>query len=113
MTATIPRNPRTANPMNPSVDRNDPHTQRPSRLPTASIIIGALSISVFWLVELSFALGVTAAICGAVATSQSTVADSETASLRALLGIVAGTAGITISTGAALFPMLAELRITR
>ena len=111
MTATIPRNPRTANPMNSSVDRNDTHThtQQPSRLPTAAITIGALSISVFWIVELSFALGVTAAICGAVATSQSTVADSEAASLRALLGIVAGTAGITISTGAALFPMLAEL----
>jgi len=95
--------------MNPSVDRNDTHTQQPSRLPTASITIGALSISAFWIIELSFALGVTAAICGAVATSRSTVADSETASLRALLGIVAGATGITISTGAALLPMLAKL----
>ena len=109
MTATIPHNPRTGNPMCPSVHRTDAHTQHPSRLPTASIIAGALSISVFWLVELSFVLGVTAAICGAVATSRSTVADNEAASLRALLGIVAGTAGITISTGAALLPMLAEL----
>ncbi|MBQ7803036.1 MAG: hypothetical protein IJ372_00135 [Rhodococcus sp.] len=71
--------------------------------------LGALSISAFWIIELSFALGVTAAICGAVATSRSTVADSETASLRALLGIVAGATGITISTGAALLPMLARL----
>jgi len=109
MTATIPGNPQTANPMYPSVDHNDPHTQQPSRLPTASIIIGALSISAFWIIELSFALGVTAAICGAFATSRSTVADSETASLRALLGIVAGATGITISTGAALLPMLAKL----
>ncbi|WP_287482273.1 hypothetical protein [Rhodococcus sp. (in: high G+C Gram-positive bacteria)] len=109
MTATIPRTPRTANPMCPSVGRTDPHTQRPSRLPTASITLGALSISAFWIIELSFALGVTAAICGAVATSRSTVADSETASLRALLGIVAGATGITISTGAALLPMLARL----
>ncbi|MDF3319807.1 hypothetical protein [Rhodococcus sp. C3V] len=109
MTAAIPRNPRTANPMRPSVDRTEAHPQQPSRLPTASIILGALSISAFWLVELSFVLGVTAVICGAVAISRSTVADSDAASLRALLGIVAGTAGITISTGAALLPMLAEL----
>ena len=109
MTATIPRTPRTANPMCPSVDRTEAHAQRPSRLPAASITLGALSISAFWLIELSFVLGVTAAICGAVATSRSTVADSETASLRALLGIVAGAAGITISTGAALLPTLAEL----
>ncbi|MBT2273800.1 hypothetical protein J7E69_20425 [Rhodococcus enclensis] len=73
------------------------------------MIAGALSISVFWIVELSFALGVTAAICGAVATSRPTVADSEAASLQALLGIVAGTVGINISTDAALLPMLAEL----
>lgn len=109
MTATIPRNPHPGSPMCPSVDRTEAHTQQPSRLPTASITIGALSISAFWLIELSFVLGVTAAICGAVATSRSTVADSEAASLRALLGIVAGTAGITTSTGVALLPMLAEL----
>ncbi|WP_454836948.1 hypothetical protein [Rhodococcus qingshengii] len=109
MTATIPRNPRIGNPMCPSVVRADAHTQQPSRLPTASITLGALSISVFWLVELNFVLGVTAAICGAVATSRSTVADSEEASLRALLGIVAGATGITISTGVALLPVLAEL----
>ena len=109
MTATIPRNSHPGNPMHPSVDRTEAHTQQPSRLPTASIILGALSISAFWLIELSFVLGITAAICGAVATSRSTVSDSEAASLRALLGIVAGTAGITISTGAALLPILAEL----
>lgn len=57
MTATIPRNPRNGNPMRPFVVRNEAHTQQPSRLPTASIIAGALSISVFWLIELSFALG--------------------------------------------------------
>ncbi|WP_231914120.1 hypothetical protein [Rhodococcus sp. LB1] len=39
---------------------------------------------------------------------RSTVADDEAASKRALLGIVAGAAGITVSA-IALFPMLAQL----
>ena len=45
---------------------------------------------------------------GAVATSRSAVADDEAASLRALLGVVAGAAGITVSA-IALFPILAQL----
>ncbi|MGW4340562.1 hypothetical protein ACWEK5_48555 [Rhodococcus koreensis] len=49
-----------------------------------------------------------AAVCGAVATSRSAIADDEAASLRALLGIAAGVAGITVSA-IALFPMLAQL----
>ncbi|NRI67675.1 hypothetical protein FEZ60_19330 [Rhodococcus sp. MS16] len=71
--------------------------------------LGTLSIATFWTVGLGFALGITAALCGTVATSRPSVADDEAASLRALLGIVAGAAGITISTGAALLPMLAQL----
>ncbi|TSD40563.1 hypothetical protein FFI94_032300 [Rhodococcus sp. KBS0724] len=73
------------------------------------MVLGTLSIAAFWIVELGFALGITAAICGTVATARPTVADDEAASLRALLGIVAGTAGITISTGAALLPLLTQL----
>ncbi|MDF3312852.1 hypothetical protein P3H15_48875 [Rhodococcus sp. T2V] len=47
-------------------------------------------------------------MCGAIATSRSAVADDEAASLRALLGIVAGAAGITVSA-ITLLPMLAHL----
>ncbi|ROZ42907.1 hypothetical protein EEB13_30020 [Rhodococcus sp. WS3] len=61
------------------------------------------------MVGLGFVLGVAAAVCGTVATSRPAVADDEAASLRALLGIVAGAAGIIVSAGAALLPMLAPL----
>jgi len=44
----------------------------------------------------------------AVATSRSAVVDDEAASLRAILGVVAGAAGITVSA-IALFPMWAHL----
>ncbi|TQC42729.1 hypothetical protein EEB14_47205 [Rhodococcus sp. WS4] len=73
-----------------------------------SITLGALSIASFWVIGLGFILGVAAIVCGAIATSRSTVADDEAASLRALLGIVAGVAGIIVSA-IALFPMLAQL----
>ncbi|RZL71303.1 MAG: hypothetical protein EOP32_40255 [Rhodococcus sp. (in: high G+C Gram-positive bacteria)] len=73
-----------------------------------SIALGALSVASFWVVGLGFLLGVGAVIFGAVATLRSSVADDEAASLRALLGVVIGVAGITVSA-IALFPMLAEL----
>ncbi|MDV6286737.1 hypothetical protein GXW84_26520 [Rhodococcus sp. IEGM 248] len=73
-----------------------------------SIVLGALSIASFWLVGLGFILGVSAVACGAFATSRSGVADDESASLRALLGVVAGVAGITVSA-IALFPVLEYL----
>jgi len=79
-----------------------------SRLPSVSIVLGALSIASFWLVGLGFILGVSAVACGAFATSRSGVADDESASLRALLGVVAGVAGITVSA-IALFPVLEYL----
>jgi hypothetical protein len=109
MTATVPHNPRTDNLACTSVDGNETHKQHRSRLPAASIALGTLSIATFWIVGLGFALGITAAICGAIATARPTIADDEATSLRALLGIVAGAAGITISTGAALLPLLAQL----
>ncbi|RYE39767.1 MAG: hypothetical protein EOP24_43265 [Hyphomicrobiales bacterium] len=69
--------------------------------------LGALSIA-YWLLGLGFVLGVTAVVCGVIAASRSDVADDEPASLRALLGVVAGVAGITVST-IALFPVLEYL----
>ncbi|MDV8070647.1 hypothetical protein R4P64_29365 [Rhodococcus sp. IEGM 1366] len=109
MSTTAPHSPHTDNPMCTSVDGNETEKQHRSRLPAASIALGTLSIATFWIVGLGFALGITAAVCGTIATSRPTVADNEAASLRALLGIVAGAAGITVSTGAALLPMLAQL----
>jgi len=79
-----------------------------SRLPSVSIALGALSIASFWVVGLGFVLGVSAVVCGAFATSRPGVADDESASLRALLGVVAGVAGITVSA-IALFPVLEYL----
>ncbi|MFC9839672.1 hypothetical protein ACFVKB_38695 [Rhodococcus sp. NPDC127530] len=79
-----------------------------SRLPTVSIVLGSLSIASFWVVGLGFVLGVTAVVCGAFATYRSGVEDDESASLRALLGVVAGVAGITVSA-IALFPVLEYL----
>ncbi|MDJ0441654.1 hypothetical protein [Rhodococcus qingshengii] len=105
---TVPHRPHT-DPMCTSADGNETEEQRRSRLPAASIALGTLSIATFWIVGLGLALGVTAAVCGTIATSRPTVADDEAASLRALLGIIAGTAGVTVSTGAALLPMLAQL----
>ncbi|QTJ69621.1 hypothetical protein HYG77_03630 [Rhodococcus sp. ZPP] len=75
-----------------------------------------MSVASFWVVGLGFLLGVAAVVCGAVATSRSAVVatsrsavvDDEAASLRALLGVVAGAAGITVSA-IALFPILAHL----
>lgn len=109
MTTTVPRSLHTDNPKCTSLNGNETKKQHLSRLPAASIALGTLSIATFWIAGLGFVLGIIAAICGALATSRPTVADDEAASLRALLGIVAGAAGITISTGAALLPMLAQL----
>lgn len=79
-----------------------------SRLPSVSVLLGALSIASFWVSGLGFILGVSAVVCGALAASRSGVADDDPASLRALLGVVAGVAGITVSA-IALFPVLADL----
>ncbi|MBC2641846.1 MULTISPECIES: hypothetical protein [unclassified Rhodococcus (in: high G+C Gram-positive bacteria)] len=73
-----------------------------------SIGLGALSIASFWVFGLGFALGLCAVVCGAFATTRTAVADDEAASLRALLGIVAGVAGIMVSA-IALFPILEYL----
>lgn len=85
-----------------------PPERRGSRLPSVSITMGALSIVAFWVIGLGFALGAAAVVCGALATSRSTVADDEAASLRALLGVVTGVAGISLSA-TALFPVLENL----
>ena len=82
--------------------------RRGSRWPTASITLGAVSIASFWIFGLGFVLGLCAVVCGAVATTRTAVADDEAASLRALLGIVAGVAGIMMSA-IALFPLLEYL----
>ncbi|MFC9838901.1 hypothetical protein ACFVKB_34595 [Rhodococcus sp. NPDC127530] len=79
-----------------------------SRLPSVSIALGALSIASFWVFGLGFILGVSAVVCGALAAFRSGVAGDEPASLRALLGVVAGVAGITVSA-IALFPVLEYL----
>ncbi|MFC9763586.1 hypothetical protein [Rhodococcus jostii] len=91
--------------MRSSTDCDEKAKLHGSRLPAVSIILGALSIGSFWVVGLGFVLGVAAVLCGAIATSRSSVADDEAASLRALLGVVAGAAGITASA-IALFPVL-------
>ncbi|MDF3310041.1 hypothetical protein P3H15_34045 [Rhodococcus sp. T2V] len=91
-----------------SADGNGVRKQHRSRLPAVSIALGALSAASFWVVGLGFILGVAAVVCGAFAASRSAVADDEAASLQALLGVVAGAAGITVSA-IALFPMLAHL----
>ena len=106
---TVPHSRHTDNLPCASHGDNDTQQQHRSRLPAASITLGALSIAAFWMVGLGFVLGVAAAVCGTVATSRPAVADDEAASLRALLGIVAGAAGIIVSAGAALLPMLAPL----
>ncbi|MHA4854180.1 hypothetical protein L1080_032255 [Rhodococcus sp. MSC1_016] len=101
MTAAVSR-------LRSSVDRNEKRKQQRSRLPAVSIAFGTLSVASFWVLGLGFLLGVAAVVCGAIATSRSAVIDDEAASLRALLGVVAGAAGITVSA-IALFPMLAHL----
>jgi hypothetical protein len=105
---TAPYSPRTDNLMCTSYGGNETEQHHRSRLPAASMTLGALSIVAFWMVGLGFVLGVAAAVCGTVATSRPEVADDEAASLRALLGIVAGAAGIIVSAGAALLPMLTQ-----
>ncbi len=108
MTAAVPRSSHANNRVCASADSDEKSKRHGSRLPAVSIILGALSIGTFWVIGLGFVLGVTAVVCGAVATSRSAVADDEAASLRALLGVVAGVAGIIVSA-IALFPMLALL----
>ncbi|WP_235214643.1 hypothetical protein [Rhodococcus opacus] len=108
MTAAVPDSPRADHRMCSSLDDTGIPKQHGSRLPAMSIALGALSVASFWVVGLGFLLGLAAVVCGAVATSRSAVADDEAASLRALLGVVAGAAGITVSA-IALFPMLAHL----
>jgi hypothetical protein len=108
MTAVVPRSSRADDRVCSSADRDEPAKRHGSWLPAVSIVLGALSIGLFWVAGLGFVLGVIAIVCGAIATSRSAVADDEAASLRALLGIVAGVAGITVSA-IALFPMLVLL----
>ncbi|GCE42198.1 hypothetical protein Rhow_006137 [Rhodococcus wratislaviensis] len=107
MSAAVPHSSCADNRVHFSVDGNELRKQHHSWLPAVSIAVGALSVASFWVVGLGFILGVAAVVCGAVATSRSAVADDEAASLRALLGIVSGVAGITVSS-IALFPMLAQ-----
>ncbi|MGW4336935.1 hypothetical protein ACWEK5_29610 [Rhodococcus koreensis] len=108
MTAAVPHSPRADNCMSSSVDTDQTGKQHSSRLPAVSIALGAVSVASFWVVGLGFILGIAAVVCGAIATSRSADVDDEAASLRALLGVVAGAAGITVSA-IALFPMLAQL----
>ena len=82
--------------------------RRRSRLPSASFALGVVSLAAFWVSGLGFVLGVSAVVCGAIAASRSSAADDEPASLRALLGVVTGVAGITVSA-IALFPVLEYL----
>ncbi|MFE7420181.1 hypothetical protein [Rhodococcus sp. NPDC057529] len=107
MTAAVPHCPRADNCMSSSLDTNETGQQHGSRLAAVSIALGAVSVASFWVVGLGFVLGIAAVVCGAFATSRSADADDEAASLRALLGVVAGAAGITVSA-IALFPMLAQ-----
>lgn len=108
MTTAVPPTPCADHHVCSSLDSNEIPKQNRSRLPVVSIALGALSVASFWVVGLGFILGVAAVVFGAIATSRSAIADDEAASLRALLGIVAGAAGITVSA-IALFPMLAHL----
>ncbi|WP_009476035.1 hypothetical protein [Rhodococcus sp. JVH1] len=108
MTAAVPDSPGADHRMCSPLDDTGIRKQHGSRLPAMSITLGALSVASFWVVGLGFLFGVAAVACGALATSRSAVADDEAASLRALLGVVAGAAGITVSA-IALFPMLAHL----
>ena len=105
---TVPHSPHTDNLMTTSYGGNETDRHQSSRLPAASMTLGALSIAAFWILGLGFVLGVAAAVCGTIAMSRPAVADDEAASLRALLGIIAGAAGIIVSAGAALLPMLAQ-----
>jgi hypothetical protein len=108
MTPTVPRESDAIRHMRSSTRGNQGPKRLRSRLPTVSILMGVLSIASFWVFGLGFVLGVGAIACGALATSRPAVADDEAASLRALLGVLAGVAGITVSV-IALFPMLAHL----
>ncbi|TQC44697.1 hypothetical protein EEB14_35915 [Rhodococcus sp. WS4] len=67
--------------------------------------LGSLSVATFWVFGFGFALGIGATFCGLLAMSRSAVADDEAASLWALLGVVAGVAGITTSAIAALITL--------
>ncbi|MDV7088967.1 hypothetical protein HJ581_0041550 [Rhodococcus opacus] len=108
MTAAVPRRSCADRRWCSSAGGNQVPKRHGSRLPAVSIILGALSIASFWVIGLGFVLGVVAVACGTFATSRSSVADNEAASLRALLGVVVGVAGITVSA-IALFPLLAQL----
>ncbi len=88
--------------------RRGPHRPR-SLLPTVSAWMGVLSLAFFWLFELGFILGMIAAVCGALAGSRPTVAEDEAASLRALLAIVTGIAGIIAACAIAVFPSFQAL----
>ncbi|WP_458682517.1 hypothetical protein [Prescottella equi] len=107
MTTTAPHEPGTGR---PKVFLHGPIPHR-SRLPAAAMILGALSLVSFWLFGLGLPLGLGAVVSGLLATSRAATADDEAASLRALLGIVAGTAGITAATIAALIPLQSHLKV--
>ncbi|MFE7423630.1 hypothetical protein [Rhodococcus sp. NPDC057529] len=108
MTAAVPHSSCADDRTCSSDDSNDTRKQHGLRLPAASIVLGTLSVASFWVVGLGFILGIAAVICGAVAASRNSAAEDEAASLRALLGVVAGAAGITVSA-IALLPMLSHL----
>jgi hypothetical protein len=83
-------------------------TEHRSRLPRSSILLGALSIALFWVFGVGFALGLGAVSCGVLAPLRSDLIDDEAASLWALLGVVAGVGGIIAST-ITLAPTLVQL----
>ncbi|WP_043824826.1 hypothetical protein [Rhodococcus opacus] len=77
--------------------RTSPPPARPrpaTRLSDAAIMFGALSIATFWMFGLGIALGAAALVAGALALRHPDIADHESTSLEALLGMLAGVCGI-------------------
>ena len=77
--------------------RNSSLPARPrlgAHLSDAAIMFGALSIVTFWMFGFGIALGAAALVTGALAVRRPDVADHESTSLEALLGMLAGAFGI-------------------
>ncbi|GCE43787.1 hypothetical protein Rhow_008085 [Rhodococcus wratislaviensis] len=65
-----------------------------ARLSDAAIMFGAVSIASFWTFGFGIILGAVALVAGALAVWHPDVADHESTSFEALLGMLAGVFGI-------------------
>lgn len=89
-----PAHPEPTEPAEPAAPAERLRLRRPGS--DTAIALGALSVVTFWTFGLGIVLGLAAIGTGVLASRSEDVEDSESKSLEALFGILAGTFGVAV-----------------